>query len=300
MTTQSAEFLFGIDRKKYIFTSLEGNSKKTPDTIERRPPYRINILGDRFRKKHVKQGFMEVQMQQLIGKMAKMFPMLILMGFMIVVTALIIGYVNSQNAAAYFAETKLVRETTLLAERASLESTGLWLPYFKFLGLGLILGGIVMALRVIIDNLKAAGEQVLANIPEGARPSPPKPPAYAPMMPMVMMSGWVIFIVALIVALGLAADARALFSNPLPEIDAAGSGTFLLGQLETIVSTSAWLVPLKFLGIATQFLAIVMGLSTIVYILTSQTELIQKGIQIARSSGDAGKRDEKENTKVTA
>lgn len=239
-------------------------------------------------------------MQQLIGKMAKMFPMLILMGFMIVVTALIIGYVNSQNAAAYFAETKLVRETTLLAERASLESTGLWLPYFKFLGLGLILGGIVMALRVIIDNLKAAGEQVLANIPEGARPSPPKPPAYAPMMPMVMMSGWVIFIVALIVALGLAADARALFSNPLPEIDAAGSGTFLLGQLETIVSTSAWLVPLKFLGIATQFLAIVMGLSTIVYILTSQTELIQKGIQIARSSGDAGKRDEKENTKVTA
>ena len=239
-------------------------------------------------------------MQQFIGKMAKMFPMLILMGFMIVVTALIIGYVNSQNAAAYFAETKLVRETTLLGERASLESTGLWLPYFKFLGLGLILGGIVMALRVIIDNLKAAGEQVLANIPEGARPSPPKPPAYAPMMPMVMMSGWVIFIVALIVALGLAADARALFSNPLPEIDAAGSGTFLLGQLETIVSTSAWLVPLKFLGIATQFLAIVMGLSTIVYILTSQTELIQKGIQIARSLGDAGKRDEKENTKVTA
>lgn len=239
-------------------------------------------------------------MQQFIGKMAKMFPMLILMGFMIVVTALIIGYVNSQNAAAYFAETKLVRETTLLAERASLESTGLWLPYFKFLGLGLILGGIVMALRVIIDNLKAAGEQVLANIPEGARPSPPKPPAYAPMMPMVMMSGWVIFIVALIVALGLAADARDLFSNPLPEIDAAGSGTFLLGQLETIVSTSAWLVPLKFLGIATQFLAIVMGLSTIVYILTSQTELIQKGIQIARSSVDAGKRDEKENTKLTA
>lgn len=239
-------------------------------------------------------------MQKLIGKMAKMYPLLILMGFMIVVIALIVGYVNSQNAAVYFAESKLVRETTLLAERGSIESTGLWLPYFKFLGLGLILGGIVMALRIIIDNLKAAGEQVLANIPEGARPSPPKPPAYAPMMPMVMMLGEVIFVVALIVALGLAADARALFSNPLPEIDAAGSGTLLLGQLETIVSTSAWLVPLKFLGIATQFLAIVMGLSTIIYILTSQTELIEKGIQIARSSVGAGKRDEKENTKVKA
>lgn len=239
-------------------------------------------------------------MQTLIGKMAKMFPLLILMGFMMVVIALIVGYVNSQNAAAYFAESKFVRETTLLAERASLESTGLWLPYFKFLGLGLILGGIVMALRVIIDNLKVAGEQVLANVPEAVRPSPPKPPAYAPMMPMVMMLGQVIFVVALIVGLGLAADARELFSNPLPEIDAAGSGTVLLGQLETIKSTSAWLIPFKFFGIATQFLAIVMGLSTIIYILTSQTELIQAGIHAARSSVGVGKRDEKESVKVTA
>ena len=239
-------------------------------------------------------------MQQMLGKMSKMFPMLILMGFMIVVISLIIGFVNSQNAAAYLAETKLVRETTLLAERAGIESTGLWLPYFKFLGLGLILGGIVMALRVIIDNLKAAGAQVLAGVPEEVRPMPPKPPWYGPMMPMVMMVGEVIFVVALVVALGLAADARELFSNPLPEIDTAGSGTLLLGQLETIKSTSAWLVPLKFFGIATQFLAIVMGLSTIIYILTNQTELIQKGIQAARSAAAAGKRDEKENSKVTA
>jgi len=239
-------------------------------------------------------------MQTFIGKMAKMFPLLILMGFMMVVIALIVGYVNSQNAAAYFAEGKFVRETTLLAERASLESTGLWLPYFKFLGLGLILGGIVMALRVIIDNLKAAGEQVLANVPEAVRPSTPKPPFYGPLMAMVMMLGIGIFVVALVVALGLAADARALFSHPLPEIDAAGRGTVLLGQLETIKSTSAWLVPFKFFGIATEFLAIVMGLGTIIYILTNQTVLIERGIQASRSSVGAGKRDEKESVKVTA
>ena len=83
--------------------------------------------------------------------MASMFPIIILMGFMIVLAAFVVGYLNSQTAASYFAETKTVRESTLLAERASIESVGFWLPYAKFLGLGLILGGIVMALRKIID-----------------------------------------------------------------------------------------------------------------------------------------------------
>jgi hypothetical protein len=239
-------------------------------------------------------------MQKMIGKMAKMFPMMILMGFMIVVIALIIGYVNSQNAAVYFAESKAVRETTLLAERASIESIGLWLPYFKFLGIGLILGGIIMALRVIIDNLKAAGAQVLSNVPEGKRPAMPKPPFFGPLVPMVMMLGEVIFVVALIVSLGLAADARAVFANPLPVIDAAGAGSALLEQVQNIQATAAWLIPFKFFGVATMFLAITMGLGTIIFILGSQTELIQRGIQIARSSMQVRSRDEKETEKVTA
>jgi hypothetical protein len=243
---------------------------------------------------------MEAKMQQMIGKMAKMFPMMILMGFMIVVISLIIGYVNSQNAAVYFAESKVVRETTLLAERASIESIGLWLPYFKFLGIGLILGGIVMALRVIIDNLKAAGMQVLSNIPEGNRPGMPKPPFFGPLMPMVMMLGELIFVVALIVSLGLAADARSLFANPIPDIDAAGAGTALLSQIQNIHATAAWLIPFKFFGVATMFLSIVMGLGTIIYILGSQTELIQAGIQIARRAMETGSRDEKEAERVAA
>ena len=78
----------------------------------------------------------EAQMQKLIGKMARMYPLFILMGFMIVVTAFVVGYLNSQAAAAYFAESKAVRETTLMAQRATIESVGLWLPYFKFLGIG--------------------------------------------------------------------------------------------------------------------------------------------------------------------
>jgi hypothetical protein len=231
-------------------------------------------------------------MQQFIGKMARMYPLLIAMGFMIVAIAFGVGYVNSQTAAEYFSQPKVLRETTLLAERASIESVGLWLPYFKFLGIGLILGGIVMALRVIIDSLRNAGQEVLDNLPAELRPAPPSPPWYGLMMPMVMTLGLLVFIVALIVSLGLAADARSLFANPLPTIDAAGAGTALLAMLEGIKATSAWLVPFKFFGVATEFLSIAMGLGTIIYILSQQTNTIANGIDIGRKNAKSKKRED--------
>ncbi len=231
-------------------------------------------------------------MQQLIGKMARMYPLLIAMGFMMVAIAFVVGYFNSLTAAEYFSQPKVLRETTLLAERASIESVGIWLPYFKFLGIGLILGGIVMALRIIIDALKGAGEEVLENLPAEIRPTLPSPPWYAPMMPMVMMLGLVVFIVALIVGLVSAADARTLFANPLPTIDAAGAGTALLATLEGIKATSAWLIPFKFFGIATEFLAIAMGLGTIIFILSQQTDMIANGIDIGRKNAKSKKRED--------
>jgi len=223
-------------------------------------------------------------MQQMIGKMARMFGMLIMVGFIIVLIAFVIGYNNSQVTADYFSATKEVRETTLLAERAQIESTALWLPYFKFLGIGLILGGIVMALRVIIDNLKGAGMKVMANLPEAKRPPTPAPPWYGLSMPGVMMLGEVIFILALVFALGNAGVARDLFgNNTIPAIDAAGKGSALLAQLQGIHASDAWLIPFKFFGVATVFLAIAMGLATITNILGHQTEMIKRGIEIGRS-----------------
>ena len=128
-------------------------------------------------------------MQKMISKIAPAFPIAIWMGFMIVVLAVVIGFFNSQTAAAYFAESKAVRETTLMAERAAIASTNLWLPYLKFLGLGMVLGGIVMALKVILDNLMEAGKKVLANLPEDKRPAMPKAPWYGRLMPIMMMLG---------------------------------------------------------------------------------------------------------------
>jgi len=213
-------------------------------------------------------------MQKMIGKMAKMYPLMIAMGFMIVIIAFGIGYVNSQNAAAYFSTPKLERETTMMVQRAAIESVGLWMPTFKFLGIGLILGGIVMALRIIIDRLKGAGEEVLSNLPADKRLKLPDPPRYATMMPMVMMLGEMIFIAALGVGIWLSGIARVVFSNPLPVIDAAGSGSALLNGVQTIHAVEGWLVPFKFFGIATEFLAITMGLATIIFILSSQTNML--------------------------
>lgn len=218
-------------------------------------------------------------MQAMLGKMARMYPLLILMGYMIVVIALVVGYLNSQTAAAYFAADKVTRETTLTAQRAAIESTGLWLPYFKFLGVGLLLGGIVMALRVIIDRLRAVGVEVLSNLPPEKRPSMPNPPWFALLSPMLMMLGEAIFVVALVVALRLAGVAQQVFANPVPDIDAAAAGTALLARLQSIQATSAWLVPFKFFGVATEFLAIAIGLATIITILAVQTKMLDESIQ---------------------
>ncbi len=223
-------------------------------------------------------------MDRMLSKMSKMYPVMIVMGLMIVVISFIIGFMNSQTAADYFSVDKLTRDTAasgdLRDDRASIESVGLWLPYFKFLGLGLLLGGIVMALRVIIDNLRNVGEEVLSNLDESKRPALPTPPWYALLMPMLMMVGEIIFIVAFIISLVLASDARKLFGdNQIFDID---NDAGLTSDLSDIKTVSAWLVPLKFLAIATEFLAIAIGLATIIYILSAQTKTLDKALSGAK------------------
>ena len=95
-------------------------------------------------------------------------------------------------------------------------------------------------------------------------------------MPVVMMAGEMIFLFALGIGLWLAGLARSVFAHSVPQIDAAGPGSALLANLQTIHVVEGWLVPLKFLGIATEFLAITMGLATIIYVLGSQTNMLDR------------------------
>lgn len=215
-------------------------------------------------------------MEKALQKMMKGFPLFIAMGVMIVILAVIIGAVNSANASAYYAVDKATRETTIAWAnvRAGVESTVIWLPYFKFLGLAMILAGITMALGVIATKLQNLGREVIASVPESARVTMPKRPRSVMWMRMFMMLGMLIIIVGFIVALITAGTAASVYSTPVAEIDAAATGSSLLQDLASVHSAEAWLEAFKFVGVAFFFLGIINGLSTIIWALQFQNKAI--------------------------
>lgn len=220
-------------------------------------------------------------MEQMLQKMMKRFPLFITMGFMIVIIALIIGAVNSGNAAQYYAADKVTRDTSAqwAQVRAGIESTTVWLPYFKFLGVAMILAGITMALGVIATRLENLGKEVMASVPEQARFAVPARPRTVMFMRLFMMLGMLVIIVGFIVSLGVAGTASAVFSNTIKTIDAAATGSALLNDFASIHAAEAWLEAFKFVGVAIFFLGIVNGLSTIVFALKYQQDTIPQVVE---------------------
>ena len=212
-------------------------------------------------------------MENMMQRMMKRFPLFIVMGFMIVVVSVIIGAVNASNAAAYYAVEKATRDasTELAALRAGIESTIVWLPYLKFLGLAMILGGITMALGVIATRLHKMGQEILGS-------APPKPRS-AKVMRLFMMSGMLVIVAGLFVSLDVAGTAASVFSNPVTVIDSAEAGSPLLRNLAAVHSAEAWLEAFKFVGVAFLFLGIVNGLSTIVFALRYQQEALPAAVE---------------------
>jgi hypothetical protein len=212
-------------------------------------------------------------MEKMMQRVMKRFPLFIAMGFMTVVVSLIIGAVNAGNAAAYYAVAKATRDTStdLAAVRAGIESTIVWLPYLKFLGLAMILGGITMALGVIATRLQKMGQEILGD-------APPKPRS-AMLMRLFMMLGMLVIVAGLVVSLNVAGTAASVFSNPVTVIDSAEAGSPLLRDLAAVHSAEAWLEAFKFVGVAFLFLGIVNGLSTIVFALRYQQEALPAAVE---------------------
>jgi hypothetical protein len=215
-------------------------------------------------------------MEKMLQSMMKRFPLFIAMGFMMVMISVIIGAVNAGNAADYYAVDKATRDTSAQwAEvRAGVESIKVWLPYFKFLGLAMILSGIVMALGIISLRLQKLGQEVMASVPQSARVTVPPKPFTVMLMRMFMMLGMLVIIVGFIVSLGVAGTASSVFSNPITTIDAAATGSALLNQLASVHANETWLEAFKFVGVAFFFLAIVNGLASIVFALKYQQTAI--------------------------
>lgn len=215
-------------------------------------------------------------MENMLQSMMKHFRMVILMGFMIVAIALVLAAINSANAAGYYAVDKATRDASvqLAAVRAGIESTIVWLPYFKFLGVAMILTGIIFALGVIATNLQNLGKEVMASVPKKARITVPPRPKTVMLMRGSMMLGMLIIVVGLVISIQTAGIAASVFSNPITTIDAATAGSALLSNLAQVHATESWLEAFKFVGVAFYFLAIINGLATIIFALRYQWNAI--------------------------
>lgn len=207
-------------------------------------------------------------MDKMMQSMAKMMWLSsVVMGLVIVLISLFVGWQTSQDISGWLSNPKLIRETaeassTLALQKASIESTFAWLPGFKFLGMGLLFSGIVFLLATIVGALRQAGVSVQKAA--GVQPKVLVKPMTAKLFPMMMMIGLLILIINFIVDLNLASSASSYWNHNIKEeLDAASSGSKLLAQLSSIQSTKAWVEPLKFVGLAFLFTSIALALATV-------------------------------------
>ncbi len=207
---------------------------------------------------------------------SKMWMPFLAMGFMIVVAAFIIGLVNSATAADYLAASKAVRDgaargSELATQKAFVEATKIWLPAFKFLGLGMMLGGITFLLATILGGLRTGGGRVQEAL--GVEVRIIRPPMTARLFPMFMMMGTMLLIASLIISIPTAVLAYGYWNHSIAaELDTAVEGSSLLADLGTINAIKLWLEPFKFVGMAFLFTGIGLALATIVRALRWQSQ----------------------------
>ena len=195
------------------------------------------------------------------------------MGFMIVVAAFVVGLGNSGIAADYVTASKEAREVAvrgldLATDRASIESTKVWLPAFKFLGLGTILGGVTFLLATILGALRVGGGWVQDAL--GTEVRIINSPMTAKVFPMVMLMGMMVLIISLVISIALATLSYDYWNHSIAtQLNPSSGG--LPTDLGTINAVKLWLEPFKFVGMAMLLSGIGLALATIVRVLSWQS-----------------------------
>lgn len=216
----------------------------------------------------------DVEMTGMQSMANKMWAPWVVMGLMIVVISFIIGIVLSGIEGSYFENSKEARETavrgsSIALEQARIQSLMAWVPGFKFLGLGFMLGGITFLLATILGNLRVAGGRVQRAL--GVDQIVIKKPLSGTLFPMLMMMGMMILVAAFAVSIWLATQSHDYWNNSIATVlNPAASGSETLRELGVIKATGAWLTPLKFVGMAFLFSGIALALVTIVSALRFQ------------------------------
>ena len=211
---------------------------------------------------------------------SKMWIPFIAMGFMLVVAAFVVGLVNSGAAADYFGASKAVREAAvrgseLATQKAFIESTKVWLPTLKFLGIGMILSGVTFLLATILGALRVGGGRVQEAL--GTEVRIIKPPMTAKVFPMVMMMGMMTLMVSLVIGISLATLSYDYWNHSIAaQLNPSTGG--LLSDLGTINAVKLWLEPLKFVGMAMILSSIGLALATIVRVLRWQSSRLWEAL----------------------
>jgi len=230
-----------------------------------------SMVGNEIRMSSSQLPVKATGMQDMASKMWMPF---IAMGFMIVVVAFVIGLFVSGAAADWFGASKAVREAAergsdLATKKAFIESTKVWLPAFKFLGIGMLLGGVTFLLVTILGALRVGGGRVQEAL--GVEVKILKAPMTAKLFPMVMMMGMMVLIASLVIGIVLATLTYGYWNHSIATELNPSTGA-LLSDLGTINSVMLWLTPFKFVGMALLFTGIGLALATIARVLRWQAK----------------------------
>lgn len=110
-------------------------------------------------------------------------------------------------------------------------------------------------------------EQRLTETPTGSK-----------IMPIFAVIGLLIVILAWIIYFNLSGAVSDYYSNPKSVRDGAEAGSSVLSQLQTIESTSAWVKPLTFIGLAFLLTAISASLTGIKNTLSLRLKVFEEAI----------------------
>lgn len=224
-------------------------------------------------------------MEKMQKKMMKRYQMFAWLGFIIVLIAFVLSLQAASANAAFFSVDKATREaagagSALVEANVLRNSLITWVPAFKFLGLGLMLGAITMALGLIATTLRNLGGDVMSKWPAQLNPGLPAKPRSAKMFPMIMMLGWMLLIIGLIVALWLNGTVTTYWNHSIAtELNPATVGSALLQQLGLIRGTLPVITALRFGGMALLFTGITVALTVIIRTLQHQENSLRTFVQ---------------------
>ncbi len=215
-------------------------------------------------------------MENMQKMMMKRYQMFAWTGLIVVLAAFYFSLQVAGASGDFFSATKVAREgaqmgSALSQTNVTRHTLAWWVPSFKFVGLGLMLGAISMALGLIATTLRNLGAEIMAKWPAELNPGLPNKPRSARLFPLLMLMGWFFLAIGLIIAWATAGSVSWYWGHSISsELNPAGPGSNLLQTLGNLVVLEQWLAILRFVGMGFLFTAITVALTVVIRTLQHQ------------------------------